>query len=53
VGILHESLPTPCYGFPGATAIVASQDGGLSAMRWDADQQVVLIHRHLELLFNL
>ena len=22
-------------------------------MRWDADQQVVLIHRHLELLFNL
>jgi hypothetical protein len=32
---------------------VASEDGNLSAMRWDSDNQAVLVHRHLELLFNL
>jgi hypothetical protein len=52
-GARHQSAAVTCHGFPGATVIVASQDGGLSAMRWDADDQVVLIHRHLELLFNL
>jgi hypothetical protein len=52
-GARHQSAAVTCHGFPGATVIVASQDGGLSAMRWDADEQVVLIHRHLELLFNL
>jgi hypothetical protein len=52
-GARHQSAAVTCHGFPGATVIVASQDGELSAMRWDADDQVVLIHRHLELLFNL
>jgi hypothetical protein len=52
-GARHQSAAVTCHGFLGATVIVASQDGGLSAMRWDADEQVVLIHRHLELLFNL
>ena len=52
-GARHQSAAVTCHDFPGATVIVASQDGGLSAMRWDADDQGVLIHRHLELLFNL
>ena len=51
-GARHQSAAVTCHGFPGAAVIVASQDGGLSAMRWDADEQVVLVHRHLELLFN-
>jgi hypothetical protein len=39
-GARHQSAAVTCHGFPGATVIVASQDGGLSAMRWDADDQV-------------
>jgi hypothetical protein len=51
-GARHQSAAVTCHSFPGAIVIVASQDGELSTMRWDADHQVVLVHRHLELVFN-
>ena len=51
-GARHQSAAITCHGFPGATVLVVSQDGDLSAMRWDPEDQLVLVHRGLELLFN-
>jgi hypothetical protein len=51
-GARHQSAAVTCHSFPGSLVIVASQDGELSTMRWDADNQVVLVHRHLELVFR-
>ena len=36
------SLLITCHGFPGATVIVVSQDGDLSAMRWDPEDKSCL-----------
>jgi hypothetical protein len=49
-GARHQSAAVTCHELRGAMAIVVSEDGHLSVMRWDPDNQVVLIHRHLELL---
>jgi hypothetical protein len=51
-GARHQSAAVTCHSFPGSIVIVASQDGELSVMRWDVENQVVLVHRHLELVFN-
>jgi len=41
-----------CRRFPGAIAVVASQDGSLSSMKWDATNNVVIAFHHLELLLE-
>ena len=35
-GARHQSAAVTCHHFRGAVAIVASEDGNLSAMRWDS-----------------
>jgi hypothetical protein len=52
-GARHQSAALTCRRFPGATAIVASQDGSLTSMKWDENDRVVLVYRHLELLLDI
>lgn len=52
-GARHQSAAVTCHELRGSTAIVASQDGALSSMRWDEKRQAVLVHRHLELMLDL
>jgi hypothetical protein len=52
-GARHQSSAVTCRRLPGATAIVASQDGSLSSMRRDDKEDVVVVYRHLELLFDV
>jgi hypothetical protein len=51
-GARHQSAAVTCRRFPGASAIVASQDGSLSSMTWNAEERVVYAIRHLELLLD-
>jgi hypothetical protein len=52
-GARHQSAAVTCRRFPGATAIVASQDGSLSSMTWNPEGNVVVAFRHLELLLDV
>jgi hypothetical protein len=52
-GARHQSAAITCRRFPGATAVVASQDGTLSSMTWDTGGDVVIGFRHLELLLDV
>jgi hypothetical protein len=52
-GARHQSAAVTCRRFPGATAIVASQDGSLSSMRWYDKDDVAVVFRHLELLLDV
>jgi hypothetical protein len=52
-GARHQSAAVTCRRFPGAVAVVASQDGSLSSMKWDATKGVVVTNRYLELLLDL
>jgi hypothetical protein len=53
-GARHQSAAVTCRRFPGATAIVASQDGSLSSMkRDDTAEDIVVVNRHLELLLDV
>jgi len=51
-GARHQSAAVTCRRFPGASAIVASQDGCLLSMIWNAEENVVYAVRHLELLLD-
>jgi len=51
-GARHQSAAVTCRRFPGAIAVVASQDGSLSSMKWDATNNVVIAFHHLELLLE-
>lgn len=51
-GARHQSAAVTCRRFPGAIAVVASQDGSLSSMTWDATAKVVVDFRHVELLLD-
>jgi hypothetical protein len=51
-GARHQSAAVTCRRFPGAVAVVASQDGSLSSMKWDATKNVVIAFHHLELLLE-
>lgn len=50
-GARHQSAAVTCYALPGSVALVASQDGTLTAMRRDLDDHL-LVHKHLELLLR-
>lgn len=50
-GARHQSAAVTCHALPDATAIVASQDGTLTAMRRDGEGPVV-VRKHLELLLR-
>jgi hypothetical protein len=52
-GARHQSAAVTCRRFPGAVAVVASQDGSLSSMTWDAADKVVVVFHHLELLLDV
>jgi len=52
-GARHQSAAVTCRRFPGAVAVVASQDGSLSSMKWDAAANVVVAFRHVELLLDV
>jgi len=52
-GARHQSAAMTCRRFPGAIAVVASQDGSLSSMTWDTAANVVVAFRHVELLLDL
>jgi hypothetical protein len=52
-GARHQSAAVTCRRFPGAIAVVASQDGSLSSMTWNTDKEVVFVYRHLELLLDV
>jgi hypothetical protein len=52
-GARHQSAAVTCRHFPGAIALVASQDGSLSSMTWDAERNVVVTFRHRELLLDV
>jgi hypothetical protein len=52
-GARHQSAAVTCRHFPGAIAVVASQDGSLSSMTWDDKDKVVTVFRHLELLLDI
>lgn len=48
-GARHQAAAITCHTLPGATALVASQDGTLTAMR-SGDDGYILVNKHLELL---
>lgn len=50
-GARHQSAAATCHKIPGATAIVASQDGTLTVMRSDEHGQVT-VRKHQELLLQ-
>ncbi len=50
-GARHQSAAVTCYLVPGATAIVASQDGTLTAMRREGEGPVI-VRKHLELVLH-
>jgi hypothetical protein len=52
-GARHQSAAVTCRRFPGATAIIASQDGSLSSMAWYETDRAVGVARHLELLLDV
>jgi hypothetical protein len=52
-GARHQSAAVTCRRFPGAVAIVASQDGSLTSMKWEPATNFVSGFRHLELLLDL
>jgi hypothetical protein len=52
-GARHQSAALICRRFPGATAIVASQDGSLTSVTWNAERNAVIAYRHLELLLDV
>jgi hypothetical protein len=52
-GARHQSAAVTCRNLPGSLAIVASQDGTLSSMKWDAEKNGVVIYRRLELLLDV
>jgi hypothetical protein len=52
-GARHQSAALTCRRFPGATAIVASQDGSLTSMKWNDEASAVVAYRHLELLLDV
>lgn len=45
----HQSAARACSEFRDAVAFVASQDGELTSMRWDATADVLVVSKHLEL----
>jgi hypothetical protein len=45
----HQSAARACSEFRDAVAFVASQDGELTSMRWDAAADVLVVSKHLEL----
>ena len=51
-GARHQSAAVTCRRFPGAIAVVASQDGSLSSMTWTPTAKVVVDFRHVELLLD-
>ena len=52
-GARHQSAAVTCRHFPGAVAVVASQDGTLTSMICEPSNKVVTAFRHLELLLDL
>jgi len=46
----HQSAARACIRLKGAVAYVASQDGGLTTMRWDEKENALVVMRDLELL---
>jgi hypothetical protein len=52
-GARHQSAVVTCRRFPGASAVVTSQDGGLSSVRLSEKDDVVVVYRHLELLLDV
>jgi hypothetical protein len=52
-GARHQSAAVTCRHLQGAHAIVASQDGNLSSMKWNPQENAVEVNRHLELLLDV
>jgi hypothetical protein len=46
----HQSAARACIRLKGAVAYVATQDGGLTTVRWDEKQNALVVMRDLELL---
>lgn len=49
-GARHQSAARACIKLKGAVAFVASQDGGLTTMRWDEKVDALIVTQNLELL---
>jgi hypothetical protein len=52
-GARHQSAAVICRRLPDAVAVVASQDGRLSSMKWDGSRGAVVVNRHLESLLDI